>query len=171
MAAIPQRLPYKPPKPYIQPAPKEAKAMTIVVGLRCSGGLVIGADQQISAAGAFKYNERKIFDETQDWWTMTLAYSGLPGLAKEVWEKTTKQARQLGSEASNDNLRQIFDDVLTGMGRQYSVMELQFIVALTAGFDNSELLKFDGTSLHRADNFNYLGIGDSSLIRFLSQSM
>lgn len=167
----PNRLPKKPIKPYIRPDKRENKSMTIVTGFRCSDGLIIAADQQISAMGAFKYNERKIFEETQQWWSMTLAYSGLPSLAKEAWEKITKIARQLDSSVDNEKLQDVLDDVLTGMGRQYTEMELQLLIALTAGFEDSELLKFDGKGLHRADNFNFLGVGDSSLIRFLCHTL
>lgn len=155
----------------MHPDKRESKAMTIAAGFRCSNGIVLCADQQISPIGSFKHNERKIFEETQDFWSLTFAYSGVPSLAKEAWEKTLKPARQLKTEADNERLQQILEETLTRMGRQYIEMDLQLLIAFTAGFDDYDLLKFDGRGLHHADNFNFLGVGDSSLIRFLSQSL
>ena len=41
----------RPQKSYIRPDKREAKAMTVVVGLQCEEGIVICSDQQVTSPG------------------------------------------------------------------------------------------------------------------------
>jgi len=55
-----RRLPYKPQKPYIRPITSEGtRPMTLVIGFKYAGGVILGADQLISASG-YKHLEQKI---------------------------------------------------------------------------------------------------------------
>ncbi len=142
--------------------------MTIVAGFRCKDGLVICADQQISLEHHHKYYERKIFIEEGAGWVVAMGYSGSPSLAKEAREKIAKALHQLPPpDVSAQAVLDIADEVLTGMGRQYVELELQLLIATSSMTDTPELLKFDGKGLHVADDFNCLGVGDTSLIRYL----
>jgi 20S proteasome alpha/beta subunit len=143
--------------------------MTVVVGLRCESGIVLCADQQVSAPGAFKYNECKINTETISDESVIFAYSGLPSLAREAREKITKKLE--GVRVSYDSVYRASDEVLTDMGRLYAQMELQMLIGTAVLFEESTLLKFDGKGLHVADDYNFLGVGDSSLLRFLAEAM
>lgn len=169
---FPQKLPCRDQKPYIPPQRKGARAMTIVAGFRCTDGIVVCADQQISLPGFHKYHEAKISREAdQEWTSILFAYSGLPGLAREAQEKMVRALRPHRAKITSALVGDVADEVLTGMGRQYAELELQLLIGTSAYLERPELLKFDGKSLHTADNFNVLGAGDSSLTRFLSDKM
>jgi 20S proteasome alpha/beta subunit len=161
-----ERLGTRPQKPYIRRIKRERKAMTIVVGFRCANGIVLGADRQISVPGAHKYHERKIRVERGDGWNILFGYAGLPGVAREA--KLHEQ-----NEPSIENLKKAVDSVVTDMslGRQYGDSQLELLIGWTAVFEKPELLKFDGKGLHTADDFNVLGVGESSLIRFLADNL
>ena len=61
--------------------------MTAVIGLRCADGVVLCADQQLTLPGYYKYHETKIESELDIDWSLSFAYSGLPGLAAEARQK------------------------------------------------------------------------------------
>jgi 20S proteasome alpha/beta subunit len=165
-----QNLPKPIQKPYIRSDRQESKAMTIVLGFKCEGGIVLCADQQISAPDAFKYHERKITAVESGVCKVIFGYSGLPSLAREAQEKITKGLHDAGTRINGELVHSITDDVLTNMGRHYTDIQLQLLIATCVWLEQPELLKFDGKGLHKADDFNYLGIGDSSLIRYLAKT-
>ncbi len=80
-------LPPKPRKPYIQPNKRENKAMTIGLGFHYAGGIILGADQQITRAGWNKFFEPKIFLDENDVRGLALAGANDLALAKEVWDR------------------------------------------------------------------------------------
>jgi 20S proteasome alpha/beta subunit len=57
------------------------------------------------------------------------------------------------------------------MGRQFSDMQLQLFIGHGGAIKDSQLLKFDGKGLHKADNYGFLGVGDSALLRFLAETL
>jgi hypothetical protein len=57
-SALVQKFPNLVQKPYIRPVRRENKAMTIAVGFRCSDGIVLCADSQITARDGLKYNAK-----------------------------------------------------------------------------------------------------------------
>jgi hypothetical protein len=168
----PNKLPYTPPKPNVR---KEDKTMTMVAGFRCTDGIVICADQQMTSPGGFKYHECKIsIEEGGSAWRLVFAYAGVPGLAKEAREKIMRTVGPLDpNDVTREAVQNVADGVLNDMGRQYGSLEgqLQLLIGVSVFLQEPDLLKFDGRALHVADNFNYLGIGESSLIRFLSDKL
>jgi 20S proteasome alpha/beta subunit len=56
-------------------------------------------------------------------------------------------------------------------GRQFGDMQLELLIALVVWLEKPELLKFDGKGLHTADDFNCIGVGNSPLVRFLSDTL
>jgi 20S proteasome alpha/beta subunit len=163
------------PYPHVRPNKDELvekKAVTIVVGFRCSDGIVICADRQITASGAFKYHQTKISSEEFDTFTAVFAYAGLPGIAKEVHDKIASLLRQLTLEdTAIRTVQETTDSVLSAMGRLYTDLNLQMLIGVTSQNEGADLLKFDGKAVHPAENFNYLAYGESSLIRFLSEKL
>lgn len=172
-------LPRKPvdfhPKPPYPPSPQLAprkEAVTIVVGFRCSDGIVICADRQITSEGAFKYHEPKISVEEFDAFSAVFAYAGLPGLAQEVHAKVTQTLRQAAAEENIiETVRETTDAILSNMGRLYNELNLQMLIGVNSWAEGTDLLKFDGKAVHVARNFEYLAWGESSLIRFLSDKL
>lgn len=156
------------PRPLAKP-----KAVSIGLGIRCTDGIVLCADRQFTAPNGFKYHEKKIVIEEGSGWSLAFVYAGLPGLLKEAKEKIMHLVRQLETkDITGDSIKSIADDVLTGMGRLYEATNLQFLLAVSVFLEERpELLKFDGRSLHIADDFNCLAYGESSVVRFLADQL
>lgn len=154
--------------------------MTAVVGLRCSDGIVICADRQVSSPDYHKYYERKISVECGSGWGVIFAYAGLPQLAKEAKEKMAKTLEDIEigyveGNVSPEKVQEIADDILTDMGRHYADLNLQMLMAVstiqTLMSNSLDMFLFDGHGLHRAEGFSYLGLADSSLIRFIADAV
>lgn len=144
--------------------------MTAVVGVRCDDGIVICADRQVSVPGAFKYFEKKIdVIERPNDEHIIIGYSGLPTLAKEAREKlSTRLDENEFQKTLAEVVHELVDNVLTEMGRHYVALELELLIGTAVLLDSPTFLKFDGKGLHKADNFSFLGVGDSSLLRYLA---
>lgn len=144
--------------------------MTIVAGFRCTDGIVLCADQQVSSVGFHKYFETKIAARDGLIEAIAFAYAGLPSLAREAREKIMKVLDN--RELSNEVVYEAADEVLTNMGRQYAEVELQLLIGVvTVSGDGPAIIKFDGKGLHTADDLSFLGVGDSSLVHFLADAL
>ena len=141
--------------------------MTAVVGLRCKDGLVICADRQVTSPGSFRHEEEKISIARSLGESLVFAYSGLSGLAREAREKIILKCSDMDANTVYDAA----DSVLTEMRRSYSDLKLQLLIGIMKSGRRSTLLKFDEKGLYLADDFNFLGVGDSGLFRFLADAM
>ena len=141
--------------------------MAVVIGLRCADGIVVCANQQMSGPGASKSYERKLTIEPSQ--SILLAYSGLPSLAREARQKIREKIGQ--AEIPSSLLYLAANEVLTDMRRQYVDLDLQLLIGISPASEEPTLFKFDGNGLHVADEFNFLGVGDSCLLRFLAAMM
>ena len=63
------------------------------------------------------------------------------------------------------------DDVLTGMRRRHPNLDLQLLIGISAASEEPTLFRFDAEGLREADEFNFLGVGDSGLLRCLGAMM
>lgn len=151
------------------PARKLVKAMTIAIGFRCSNSLILCTDSQVSSVDHHKYYEQKIFAIEAPNGVVVLAYSGLPSLIKEVFGKTYKQLEE--TEITVDFVYGVLDTILTDMGRQYAEVQLQLVAAFSARKQPLEMLAFDGKGLHTGDYFSCFGVGDTSLVHYLKDSL
>jgi len=138
--------------------------MAVVVGLRCADGIVVCANQQKSAPGASKSYERKLTMEPSQ--SILFAYFGLSSLAREAREKIREKIGQ--AEIPSSLLYLAADEVLTDMRRQYGDLDLQLLIGISAASEEPTLFRFDGKGLQVADEFNFLGAGDSCSLRFLA---
>lgn len=147
--------------------------MTIAAGFRCSDGIVLCADRQVSVPGALKYFEKKIVVEEAPEWSLAIAVAGDVGFAREIREKAIETIRSFEESPTIGQVREVLDDILVRTSRLYMREEdpIQLLMALTLFWGDADLLKFDGRALHKADDFNLLRTGNSSLIRFLSDNL
>jgi 20S proteasome alpha/beta subunit len=147
------------------------KVVTIVVGLRCTDGIVLCADRQISVPGHHKYYEQKLYPVDGRDWVVVFGYAGFPDVMKEAHGKICGKLNV--PNLRPENVYDSCDEVLTTMasGRQFPDFNLSLLVAISIKGHPLELLTFGGKGLHRADGFTCLGVGESSLIRYLADAL
>ncbi|MGD0324615.1 MAG: hypothetical protein ABSD45_12850 [Terriglobia bacterium] len=104
-----------------------------------------------------------------------MAYAGLPQLAKEAKDKIARALEDINigltkGRVDADTVYKIADEVLTGMGRHYADLNLQMLIAVSSLsdiFTPLQMFVFDSKGLYPADTLQLLGLGDSSLLRYL----
>jgi 20S proteasome alpha/beta subunit len=141
--------------------------MAFVAGFRCVDGIVVCANQQMSAPGAPQSFERNL--TIMPGQSILFCYSGLSSLAREACEKIRKKIGQ--AEIPSSLLYLAVNEVITEMRRQYVDLDLQLLIGISAASEEPTLFRFDGNQLQVADEFNFLGAADSSLFRFLAAMM
>jgi hypothetical protein len=149
--------------------------MSMALGLPCRDGLVICADEQILSPGGNKSFEERISCVDLFGSVLVSSYAGPPELWKEA---TDKIAHQLigwqGPEEEGDvcvTPHQIYEtanDVFTVMGRPAA---LQMMMAVGGVFNSPELFVFERGAMYRTTGFVCLSGGESSVVRFLADSL
>jgi hypothetical protein len=143
--------------------------VSIGVGFACGDGLVICADTQITWPENHKYYESKLYLHGGSEWTVVATFAGNPELMKSFDGKFRDSMKLIPAPIDvskmQDNVETIlsFFDVLKDDPMQLSM--LCGIVARNQGF---KLLKTQGHLVREVPRFDYVGTGDSSLIRYLS---
>lgn len=160
----PLRLPYKLPKPYI--SRRGDKAVTIGIGLNCTEGLVFGSDSQITRPGLNKFYDTKLFSDVKDSRTLVLVGADDLTLAKEVWDKLLEYP----TESHPETTHIAFETILNEMGRLNNDLPLQLLLGVATA-DSIGLYGFTRRGINRILNYEVLGMGDSSLVRYLADSL
>jgi len=167
LALRPDRLPFRHPKPYIHPKVREANNMTIAAGFRCSDGIVLCSDSQITAPDGTKYNAQKIFSYSSSEVDAAFAFAGVEVFSKMCIERLSRCV--LASEPSN--IEQILRDEALAIHQTYSPQatvsttdyDLDVLVAVrfrTGNHDELGLYHIEGPAVSPPiRTFDCIGIG------------
>ena len=149
--------------------------MTIALGLPCREGLLICADEEVSAKGGDKYYEERISCVDLFGSALVSSYGGSSDLWKEAIEKISRKLLELqGPEEEGDvcvipqAIYETADEVFAGMGRPSN---LQMLIGVGGVFDSPELFVFDQGAMRRATGMTCVGASESSLIRYLAENL
>jgi hypothetical protein len=189
MASVPMRLPPSLPdrreRPYTRPVPepvrKRAKAVTIAVGLQYGPGAILGADRLVSHgdasyAQAFSHYERKIDGFlTSEKSSVVMVGAGDFPMLRSAFENVS---RLLNPEPAREEDRPTLRDALEAeLDKMFSKplasssMGLDMLVAETEFEQTTRLLKCSGPIVTDAAPFECVGVGDTSLIRYLADGV
>ena len=160
--------------------------MTIALGLPCQGGLLICADQEVSAHTPAGQSDKQSGEQLDKFYEERIScfdlfgsavvstYAGSHNLWKEANEKIARRLLELqGPEEEGDvcvtpqAIYDSADEVFTAMGRPAN---LQMLLGVGGVFDSPELFVFDG-AMHRARSIACVGAPESSLIRYLADNL
>jgi 20S proteasome alpha/beta subunit len=149
--------------------------MTVVVGVPGTS-VVIAADQQHSVQGYHKFNEEKILLIDGLQWAVALAYAGSPNIAREAEEKIQDrlfryQEPEKGIYVDQTVIRDTSEEVLLEIAQRYYDIELQMLVGASTVPETPNLWVFDRKSFREADDLLYLGVGESSVSRYLKDRL
>jgi 20S proteasome alpha/beta subunit len=141
--------------------------MTIAIGLKCDGGIVLCADRHMTFQGlGYKYPEVKLDAMAGGEWVVGYGYAGMPELWKDAVKQINAQlAQYIGKIIGGDAVAEIASSVFDGMGDLTS--QLYMLIAVWSEPEGGKLYKFMGSDVLPAQDFECLGVGDTSLVRFL----
>jgi hypothetical protein len=176
VTAIP-KLSNRLPKPYIQPDKREKKAMTIALGFFCMDGVVLCSDSQVTTPGHMKYHESKI--RAVSWmseeanWTVGLTYSGDPDVMRSLFDKMNDALSAQGSTLTQPFVVETLQQALIEVHTNSANIDTEYVDIICGIVINGESSMYVGkrTTLHRERGAAILGVGDSSLSRFLVSTL
>ena len=161
------------------PRIKRFKAVTIGIGFRCTDGVVILSDTQISN-GTMKYYEGKIhpisLKGSEGLCGVVLTYSGSPALWKKFRDKFDSTMRDAQYDPTPTSIEQSISELLGQMANSLydpsGNPDLYLLCGMVCEGQEAILLKSQAETVHRViDGFDAVGAGDSSVIRFLSKAL
>jgi len=149
--------------------------MTAIVGLKCCDGWVLCADQQISIPGSHSYQEEKLRLIQGADWCVTVGYAGSPLTVNTLrGELLDNLLRLEDEEISAEKVCTIIDESLEKLfaNKQYGKWD-QLLIGFSKVPENPKLFiqTPPNKNLLPAQNFTCLGVGESSLIRYLGNSL
>jgi len=151
--------------------------VTIGIGFRCTDGVVILSDTQISN-GAMKYYETKIYsiplEGSEGRCGVVLTYAGSPALWKKFRDKFDCSVRDAQYDPIPTNVEQTISELLYQMSNSLydptGNPDLYLLCGVVCAGHEAILLKSQAETVHRVvDGFDAVGAGDSSVVRFLSK--
>lgn len=161
-----QRIPY----PKTKRPLGRSKAVTIGVGFLCADGILLCADTQITWPEAHKYYERKIFIRMRPQWTVGFTYAGNPNVAKSVDGKLEAAIDLIPRPFTVAKIQNCLEALLSTMDvLDTDPAGLHMLCGVVAPEEHHMImLKTERKIVSRVRDFDYVGVGDSSLLRYMS---
>jgi len=153
------------------PKLREVKAMTISLGFNCRDGIVLCADRQLSK-GEVKFYEHKIASIDAGDWSLSFAYADSRELMGFVWDRMKKHNPP--KDANFDLFKYLLEETTKEAHHAFPAATLELFCAVSIDNKRStgiELLKATNEGVREVDGWDCLGIGDSSLIRYLAETL
>jgi hypothetical protein len=162
-------------RPYLHEGVRGTRAMTIAIGVRCDEGNLLLADRQITKAGGLKYYEKKIREVSgglpQGFFNVSFAYAGFPDAAKFIVAEVEQRISRLKIADININsLHDCVEESLANWWKKHRQQgDVELLISLFVWGQESKLYRSKGKLLHASD-FDCLGIGDSSIVRYFTET-
>ncbi len=152
--------------------------MTIGIGFSCADGIVLVADQQISYGAYFKKYECKIFTHNTSDWAIGMTYSGDPELMKIVDEKFTEAMENTyrsKKPGSGSEIKKLLEKTLSGMKTLDTAQDPEgfyMLCGVVIPGKEMALIRTERKKVREVKELSsYVGIGDSSVLQYLTRML
>jgi hypothetical protein len=153
--------------------------MTIAISLQCSDGIVMGADRLFthsdgSSLGAFGSYAKKVFGGES--WNASAILTG-SGSKDSLYYLSERLLERFNRETSADNprtipLKQDLEDELNLLSKKKgTISNLSILIALSQRASAPQVFRSDGLIVRSAEPVELAGIGETSLVRFLTDTL
>lgn len=165
-------LPYPQRKPYI-PVPHRAKAMTMAAAFECQDGYVLCADRLMTHGkhtefGSFAHYEKKVFVLNDIDFAIAMCGSGDTLIMRAV---ANSVIGKLKDENNRPTLVSAFEETLSETTAKLGLApDTSFILTSVTESGEAQSLRADGLLVQRSSEVEILGIGETSLVRYLIDS-
>jgi len=143
--------------------------MSIGIGIPYVDGIVLAADQQLTASGSHKRYESKLrqMGGGSDW-SAVFAYAGNPDFMAGFYEALTDHLNLLNVPINCEAIR---SGIEIGLAARYSpedIQHLQLLCGASVRGKVTRLFKNSGHRVRDTTGINHIGCGDSSLLGYLT---
>jgi hypothetical protein len=158
-----------PKPPFPTPTPlrlPRGKAVTIGIGCLCEQGILLAADTQITFPESHKYYECKIYYHgVAGEWATGFTFAGSPAVMKRFDSEFKRLMESSDKPDLKRDIRNIVEIIETALEFvEYSEITLLCGVAV---FGEVKLFRTEGRTVSPVRKYDYIGVGDSSLLRYL----
>lgn len=149
---------------------KAAKAVTIGVGFLCLNGIVICADNQITWPGSHKYYKCKIYPHNTPDWGAVFTFAGNPNLMESFDGKFRDAMQIVTAPFTTRRIQEVIETLLSLMDTVDSDPDgLHMLCGIATPNTGMRLLKTERKVVSEVRGYDYVGVGDSSILRYLGQ--
>jgi 20S proteasome alpha/beta subunit len=146
--------------------------MTIGAGFQCSDGVVLCADRELSFGQDFKDYAQKIYVIDGLNWAAAFAFAGDENLMRLVWDdfcedllssiRNNRPTIKEFKEFLGERLRKTRDEQARS-----SELNLDLLVGVSTSDERPTLIKGASTAVVDAGSYEFIGMGNSELARYL----
>lgn len=147
--------------------------MTIAIGLLAADGVILCSDSQLTIPEYVKYPGRKVFTLTSapgspQRWAVGFTYAGDPERMKSLYEKM-QEALYSKESVDQNNVKRSLEQALSEVRGSIIHANEDVDVLCGGSIGEGDPFLFSGKSgvVTESDEFAALGVGDSSLARYL----
>ena len=168
-------------KTYIYPNTRKAKSMTIAVSLKCNFGLVVAADRLFthaedqSSLGAFGSYAKKIFGADGEHFAALIVGSGMKDALYSVSGNLLTRFKREETSAKFSHLlvSDYLEEELNALSAKLNneIPSLSLLVAVSEPHLGDKVFKSDGLIVRSAGPAEVVGIGETSLVQFLLDTL
>lgn len=142
--------------------------MTIAIGFRCSDGVVLAADTQLTYRDSHKLYDSKMHPHQTEEHNVTFTFAGDYTLWRSFNEKFEQTLPMLPRPLTITRIKDAIETVLSFFNTlDTNPNELNLLCGIALPDGNFTLCKTQGQTIHEVSGYEYVGVGDSSLLRFL----
>lgn len=163
---IPKPLAKYIPRPKPERLPTR-KAVTIGIGIRCQGAVVLAADRQVTVESYFKDHESKLTFNTHPNCRVVSTYAYLPSLANVLNDKVDLQLRTM-VKPYGEEIIEVISKETRNLKELYptEMQTQQFLWAVSAFEEPARLIRISNGIIDEPQ-WACIGVGDSSLVRYI----
>jgi len=142
--------------------------VTIGIGFLCEDGIVLSADTQITWPQDHKDYECKLYPHTSAEWSMLNTFAGDPHLAKSFNGKFDEAIIRVAAPYTPEKIRDVIETVLEFL-HIAEPTDVSMLCGIACRGDLMRVKTWGKTVSSVTDNYDYVGVGDSSVLRYLGQ--
>ena len=148
--------------------PVRRKAVTIGVGFRCVDGIVLCSDRQHTLASGAKYEDNKLFSSQRDDYSFIYSFAGDPDAANIMYRRVKEAMPEIVNSKAPFGEEAV--EIIGKAFKNSHSKGLQTLIGMKIKHGDPFILKtWDSRVVEGL--YECIGFGDSSVLRYLTNSL
>jgi 20S proteasome alpha/beta subunit len=141
--------------------------MTIGIGFLCDDGIVLCSDNQITYEDSHKFYQCKLDSYISEGCQVVFTYAGSPDFMKSFYGKFRDHVQQTSQSVVTARKVQDAIETVLYLFDTPDAQGTSIIAGVVVPDSEMKLFRTNGRIVGEVSNYDYVGIGDSSLLRYL----
>ena len=143
--------------------------MTIALGFKGPDAIALVTDSQMTKEGGLKFNGQKIFHIATDEWSVAMAFAGSADLMRPIYGELEWKLDDLEPDgaAVTAAVFMYLEEIAQEFAKKHRDKTIEFLCAVSDSRYGKALYSVRG-KIVTATEREWIGVGDSSVIRYLA---